>query len=153
MSGNRLLTDVQELRKNLDKAVKSNEIPGKILDILKALEKVPFTPELVKESKIGKTLMSVKQKYSSEPSVSKDVADAALNMMVRLKKLVEEHIGKGKEKKTTETPSKLAVTTDSTALNAIADYPEGRKKVKIIYLQLSILSFFYYIYTMYRVWS
>jgi len=28
--------------------VKANEVPGKVLDVIRALEKIPFTPELVK---------------------------------------------------------------------------------------------------------
>jgi TFIIS helical bundle-like domain len=137
MSGSRQLSEVQELRKSLAKAIEAGEAPGKVMDILKALEKAPFTPDIVKESKIGKTLMAAKQKYSAEPLESKEVTELAHGIMVRLKKLVEEHlVEKGKKAAPIGAPPPKSTPNGSKSQDkndlqhAIANYPEGRKKVR-----------------------
>lgn len=143
--GGILLSQVQDLRKALDKAIKGSDSAETVMDMLTAIEILPMTPDLIKDSKLGKILMAAKTKFTSEISTAaSDVSNKARDILVEWKKIIEDHIKKEKlvaavDKKT---PPKLIdnilkikriPATESTALGVIrsemASFPEARRKV------------------------
>ena len=158
--GNRISCEIQEIKKSLEKAVKTNESFEKIIDILQALENIKMTPALIKESKLGKTLAALRSSYSSEKSDSPDICNLARDIMVNWKKIVEEQgsssvVSSSSSSVVKDTIQDDSITNDISRLNqtlklqinpelmkmkeAIASYPEGRRKVSHT-LQYSIYS-------------
>lgn len=145
--------EIQDLRKSLEKAVKCNDSAAAVLDILLAIETLKMTPDLIKDSKMGKVLVSVRTKFSAEDSLpaSSDVTNKARDILVEWKKIVENHMKKQKIEKsssnqqsssasiTAETASKSKKAVLSTEFPAcermrdeVASFPDARRKVSLI---------------------
>jgi TFIIS helical bundle-like domain len=146
------LLEIQDLRKSLEKAVKGNESAGAVMDILLAIETLKMTPDLIKDSKMGKVLVSIRTKFSAEDSLpaSNDVTNKARDILVEWKKIVENHMKKQKMEKSsssnmssspsknTETVLKAKKVAPSAELPAcermrdeVASYPDARRKVSL----------------------
>ena len=100
-AGGRVLSEIQDLRKALDKAIKGSDSAGSVLDILRAIESFPMTPNLIKDSKMGKVLVSTRTKFTAEESstVAAEVANKARDILVEWKKTIEDHMKNEKNEK------------------------------------------------------
>ena len=100
-AGGRVLSEIQDLRKALDKAIKGSDSAGSVLDILRAIESFPMTPTLIKDSKMGKVLVSTRTKFTAEESstVAAEVANKARDILVEWKKIIEDHMKNEKNEK------------------------------------------------------
>ena len=94
VAGSRVLSEIQDLRKALDKAIKGSDSAASVLDILLAIESFPMTPNLIKDSKMGKVLVSTRTKFTAEESspVAAEVANKARDILVGWKKIIEDHM-------------------------------------------------------------
>ena len=157
--GGRLLSQVQDLRKALDKAVKGNESAESVMDMLVAIEILPMTPDLIKDSKLGKILMATRTKFTAESStLAPDVSNKARDILVEWKKIIENQMKKEKIEKATTvsdviSPSKkvenvlkikMTPPAELTAIertrSELISFPEARRKVVALltgYLKLS----------------
>lgn len=80
-----------DIRKALDKVLHDDHKPDheeQVLDELSALESITMTAELIKESKLGKVVSSIKDKFET---VSTKVASKAKEILLHWKKIVEDH--------------------------------------------------------------
>lgn len=150
----RLLSQVQELRKALDKAIKGSDSPETVMDMLSAIEILPMTPDLIKDSKLGKVLMAAKTKFATEISTAAtDVSNKARDILVEWKKIIEDHMKKEKivdAAGAKQLPSKVVDNVlkikkvhiqEPTAIGAMRSemmsFPEARRKVQDDNVQLS----------------
>ena len=143
----RLLSQVQELRKALDKAIKGSDSPETVMDMLTAIEILPMTPDLIKDSKLGKVLMAAKTKFATEISTAAtNVSNKARDILVEWKKIIEDHMKKekivapagGKQLPSKEVENVLKIkkihVQEPTAIGVIrsemVSFPEARRKVQ-----------------------
>lgn len=114
-AGGRVLSEIQDLRKALDKAIKGSDSAASVLDILRAIESIPMTPNLIKDSKMGKVLVSTRTKFTAEESstVAAEVANKARDILVEWKKIIEDHMKNDKNEK--DDAIKLAASSSETA--------------------------------------
>jgi hypothetical protein len=61
----RVETDVMGFKVALEKAMESDELSPEVADIIEALNKVPISIDLLRKTKIGKTLQDIKAKFSA----------------------------------------------------------------------------------------
>ena len=96
VNGDRIMSEIHDLRKALDKAVKGTDSATVVLDILLAIEVLPMTPDLIKDSKMGKVLVSTRAKFSAEESspAAAQVTNKARDILVEWKKIIEDHLKK-----------------------------------------------------------
>ena len=95
------IAQLAELKKALEKSMKDGKemTSERLMDILKAIQAVPMTPNLIKESKLGKTLSTLRAKYAAETSTMPEVANLARDIMAAWKQIVEEQVQKEQEGK------------------------------------------------------
>ena len=92
------LSALVDLRKALETALKGEHATSeRLMDILKAIKAFPVTAGLIKDSKLGKTLQTVRTKYSAAPHAMSDVCDLSRDIMVAWKQKVEEHMQQEKK--------------------------------------------------------
>ena len=84
------------LFRSLDKSIKGSDSAAAVLDILLAIEVLPMTPDLIKDSKMGKVLVSTRAKFSAEESspAAAQVTNKARDILVEWKKIIEDHLKK-----------------------------------------------------------
>lgn len=99
--GSRVILEIVELRNSLDKSVKASDSSEIIMDKLIAIDSIPINAELIKESKVGKVLLSTRTKYNSESLITgaAEVSEKARNIMVKWKSILEEYAKKEKIEK------------------------------------------------------
>lgn len=64
-----LSEEVKRLQFDLDKCLSKNEPTERIIDILKSLENIKFTPALIVSSKIANTINATKKKFADDSNV------------------------------------------------------------------------------------
>ena len=114
----RIETEMSTLRLSLEKALEAGENET-VLDILKALEKLPISIELLKSTKIGNALQDAKKKL-----VEAEAGVAAKNLIAKWKKDCEAQLAASKSKnveKAAEKSSSSASTTPSIARSSSCD--------------------------------
>ena len=96
-----ILAQLAELKKGLEKSMKDGKetTSERLMDILRAIQAIPMTPSLIKESKLGKTLSTLRAKYAAETSTMPEVANLARDIMSAWKQIVEEQVQKEQEEK------------------------------------------------------
>jgi TFIIS helical bundle-like domain len=96
VNGDRIISEIHDLRKALDKSIKGSDSAAAVLDILLAIEVLPMTPDLIKDSKMGKVLVSTRAKFSAEESspAAAQVTNKARDILVEWKKIIEDHLKK-----------------------------------------------------------
>lgn len=112
-----------DIRKALEKVVHDEHKPDheeQVLDELGVLESISMTAELIKESKLGKVVSSVKDKFEN---ISASVSSKAKHILLNWKKIVEES---QKAQKPAPTHSSSSKTGESVAKFNLATYPESR---------------------------
>mmetsp|Transcript_2785 Transcript_2785/g.2918 ORF Transcript_2785/g.2918 Transcript_2785/m.2918 type:complete len:303 (+) Transcript_2785:252-1160(+) len=95
-AGSRISSQIQDLKKALDKAIKNNDSAEAVMDILVAIEILPMTPELIKDSHLGKILVAVRTKFATEGT---EVSSKAKDLLIEWKKIIEAQIKKEKDGK------------------------------------------------------
>ena len=144
------MSQVQDLRKALDKAIKGNDSAETVMDMLVAIEILPMTPDLIKDSKLGKILMATRTKFTAETSAAApEVSNKARDILVEWKKIIEDHMKKEKLEKAHAAPAselqspskkvenvlkiKMIPPAELTAIERtrleIAAFPDARRKV------------------------
>ncbi len=76
-----------EMRKSLEKMITEDNQEEKILDELIVLGSIPMTVDLIKESKLGKTVSNVKDKF--DQNESKNISNKAKEILVDWKRIIE----------------------------------------------------------------
>lgn len=150
------MSEIHDLRKALDKAIKGTDSAAVVLDILLAIEVLPMTPDLIKDSKMGKVLVSTRAKFSAEESspAAAQVTNKARDILVEWKKIIEDHLKKVTAEKSViaEQPSpalkssenilkiKVQVNVDpqgsAKIRGEVASFTDARRKVS----QMSVLT-------------
>ena len=102
------VTQLAELKKALEKSMKDGKetTSERLMDILKAIQAIPMTPSLIKESKLGKTLSTLRAKYAAQTSTMPEVANLARDIMAAWKHIVEVQVQKEQEGKPSGTVDK-----------------------------------------------
>lgn len=85
-STSRMKTSLQDIRKSLEKYITQEDQNEKIYDILNILEQESMTAKLIKESKLGKVVNQVKEKYEK---ISNEISTKAKHILIHWKKLIE----------------------------------------------------------------
>ena len=103
------VTQLIELKKALEISMKDGKETSseRLMDILKAIQAIHMTPSLIKESKLGKTLSTLRAKYAAETSTMPEVANLARDIRAAWKQIVEEQVQKeqvGKRPGTVDKP-------------------------------------------------
>ena len=86
MDNSRVKTNLHDIRKSLEKYINQEDQNEKIFDILNILENENLTAKLIKESKLGKIVNQVKEKFDK---VSNDISNKAKNILIQWKKIIE----------------------------------------------------------------
>ena len=142
--GGRVLSQVQDMRKALDKAIKGTDSAEAVMDILTAIEILPMTPDLIKESKLGKILISARTKFAAETSVqATEVSNKARDILIGWKKIMEDHMKKEKDEKEgttekTDNAEKIEKTEITQKTEKKSTSPEGPVKSKVSETTLKI---------------
>lgn len=93
----RLEVELHDIKKSLEKCLPEINNEEQIYDLICALERIPLTPKLIKETKLGNLMSSIRNKFKeSTPKIS----EKASALLVIWKKLVEASMN---EKRHTET--------------------------------------------------
>ena len=83
---NRISTDLHDIKKQLEKCLPEINHEEQIYDLLCALDRIPLTPKLIKETKLGNVVSSIRGKFKeSDPKIS----EKAISLLSSWKKLVE----------------------------------------------------------------
>lgn len=83
----RIKQQLVEMRKSLEKLLVEEDEEEKLLDELVVLSAMPMTAELIRESKLGKVISNVKEKFDQK---SHKIASKAKEILVDWKKIVEQ---------------------------------------------------------------
>lgn len=112
-----------DIRKALDKVVHDDHKPDheeQVMDELAVLESITMTAELIKESKLGKVVSSIKDKYEN---VSSKVATKAKEILLHWKKIMEDH--QKSLKAPSQAHSSSSKTGESVAKFNLTTYPDN----------------------------
>lgn len=83
---NRASAGLHEIKKSLEKCLPEINHEEQIYDLLCALEKIQLTPKLIKETKLGNLMSSIRNKFKeTDPKIS----EKASTLMAAWKKLIE----------------------------------------------------------------
>eukprot|EP00428_Durinskia_dybowskii_P060534 CAMPEP_0170377652 /NCGR_PEP_ID=MMETSP0117_2-20130122/12387_1 /TAXON_ID=400756 /ORGANISM="Durinskia baltica, Strain CSIRO CS-38" /LENGTH=289 /DNA_ID=CAMNT_0010632965 /DNA_START=45 /DNA_END=914 /DNA_ORIENTATION=+ len=82
----RVEVEVHEIKHSLEKHLNEINNEEQIFDLLCALERIQFTPKLIKETKLGNLVATIRGKFkSSQPNIS----DKAVSLLAGWKKMIE----------------------------------------------------------------
>ena len=147
------IAQLAELKKALEKSMKDGKetTSERLMDILKAIQAIPMTPSLIKESKLGKTLSTLRKQIVEEqvqkeqegklsgnedkpqPGLSPPlIAAAATTITASSSSSVQKKMTKGGEITTTSSSSSSSSSSAvQTSSSELASYPDGRRKVSL----------------------
>ncbi len=77
-----------EIRKSLEKLLNDETEDERIRDELAALAEIPMTPELIKDSKLGKIILNIREKYDSKDA---NISNQAKSILIGWKNIIEKH--------------------------------------------------------------
>jgi hypothetical protein len=82
----RIAEELSQIKRTLEKSLKSSDSDEKVFDLLNVIEGTQMTAQLIKESKLGKVISSIKDKFKeSNPKIS----EKAISLMVSWKRTIE----------------------------------------------------------------
>jgi len=83
---NRVSTELHDIKKSLEKCLPEVAHEEQIFDLLCALDRIQLTPKLIKETKLGNLMSSIRNKFKeTDPKIS----EKASALMSSWKKLIE----------------------------------------------------------------
>ncbi len=143
----RVVLELHEIKRSLEKCLQQDTKEEQISDLLGALERLQVTPKLIKESKLGNVIATIKSKFkTSAPKLS----EQAVQLLASWKRLVESsaaaaehHAEAGKDdKKHQPSPAKFVAPSSSSSksvdasavASAVNRLPASRKSVYTILL-------------------
>ena len=81
----RMETELLEIKRSLEKALTEAENTEQIFDLLSALERTVLTPKLIKETKLGNVVASVRSKLKGNAKI----CEKAVSLLASWKKIIE----------------------------------------------------------------
>jgi hypothetical protein len=123
----RIKQSLTDMRKSLEKLLLEDNEEEQIFDELTVLASIPVTADLIKESKLGKQISLIKEKYDSK---STKVTNKAKEILIAWKKIMEHHKSVPDETKhhVVENVAKFNSKTDA----SIAAHPDMRGYISLL---------------------
>lgn len=118
----RVVIELHDIKRSLEKCLQQDTNEEQISDLLSALERLQVTPKLIKESKLGNVIATIKSKFKA---TAPKLSEQAVQLLASWKRLVEssttEHHAEAvkDDKKDKPSPAKFVAPSSSSSRSAV----------------------------------